>query len=310
MVRPLRDDLTGEIGGFWHFDDMRDNTCEQSSVWQEISGIESAVLAIAQLRQKLLVVQELLAEKNIMLDNSEVQMWYMLNPSLYGGANRAHAQFFAKTCAEMVKREINSLYDDASAGEFFEMVWSVFKNKQKSENELTLKNALGEKRILLISLNPVLKDTDEVRYVICVAQDITDLKKLNSMIDANLELSRMNEKLSIANLALQKEIRERKKTELRLAEAYDELKKTQMQMIQQEKMAGIGQLAAGVAHEINNPMGFIISNLDILSKYIAKLKLFWAIQKESLLLVQSDEYTKEAMRRLFERSRKSAEEND
>ena len=46
------------------------------------------------------------------------------------------------------------------------------------------------------------------------------------------------------------------------------LKTTQSQILQAEKMASIGQLAAGVAHEINNPIGFISSNLDALNDYM------------------------------------------
>lgn len=59
-----------------------------------------------------------------------------------------------------------------------------------------------------------------------------------------------------------------------LQKAYSELQQTQAQAIQQEKMASIGQLAAGVAHEINNPMGFISSNLTTMDKYIQKIKDF------------------------------------
>ncbi|MDD2271234.1 MAG: PAS domain S-box protein [Desulfuromonadaceae bacterium] len=61
-----------------------------------------------------------------------------------------------------------------------------------------------------------------------------------------------------------------------LEKAYAELKEAQLQIFQQEKMASIGQLAAGVAHEINNPMGFISSNLTTLSKYIDRLAEFIA----------------------------------
>jgi len=53
-----------------------------------------------------------------------------------------------------------------------------------------------------------------------------------------------------------------------------ELQQAQAQAFQQEKMASIGQLAAGVAHEINNPMGFISSNLTTMGKYMQKLSAF------------------------------------
>ncbi len=62
--------------------------------------------------------------------------------------------------------------------------------------------------------------------------------------------------------------------------AYAELKQTQSQLLQQEKMASIGQLAAGVAHEINNPVGFISSNLRSLNKYVGRLNDFIRFQAE------------------------------
>ncbi|MFH1076272.1 MAG: ATP-binding protein [Pseudomonadota bacterium] len=52
-----------------------------------------------------------------------------------------------------------------------------------------------------------------------------------------------------------------------LVKAMDELQKAQAELLQSAKMASIGQLAAGVAHEINNPMGFIASNLYSLRGY-------------------------------------------
>jgi len=73
---------------------------------------------------------------------------------------------------------------------------------------------------------------------------------------------------AIANAQL---FTERKLAEEELKKAYMKLKETQAQLIQSEKMASIGQLAAGIAHEINNPAGFIISNLDILNKYIGRI---------------------------------------
>ena len=53
-----------------------------------------------------------------------------------------------------------------------------------------------------------------------------------------------------------------------------DLQQAQSQLLQSEKMASIGQLAAGVAHEINNPIGFIYSNMNTLSGYVATIKEF------------------------------------
>ena len=50
------------------------------------------------------------------------------------------------------------------------------------------------------------------------------------------------------------------------------LLENQAQLVQSEKMAGIGQIAAGVAHEINNPVGFIKSNLGTLTEYVGVFK--------------------------------------
>ncbi len=75
-------------------------------------------------------------------------------------------------------------------------------------------------------------------------------------------------KLSALNVALEKEIGERKLVETKLSlqtqqleETLLELQRTQAQMIHTEKMSGLGQMVAGVAHEINNPVSFVYSNL-------------------------------------------------
>lgn len=72
-------------------------------------------------------------------------------------------------------------------------------------------------------------------------------------------------------------------TNKELGHAYEELKATQSRILQQEKMASIGQLAAGVAHEINNPIGFVTSNLGTLGKYIDRIAEFLAAQSAVVL---------------------------
>jgi len=73
-------------------------------------------------------------------------------------------------------------------------------------------------------------------------------------------------------LESEKKYRELAETlEQRVQKRKKELERAQRQLVQQEKMASIGQLSAGVAHEINNPTGFVHSNLHTLKKYHQKI---------------------------------------
>ncbi len=56
-----------------------------------------------------------------------------------------------------------------------------------------------------------------------------------------------------------------------LTEVNTKLQRAQDQLLQSEKLASIGQLAAGVAHEINNPVGYVFSNFGTLTKYLDDL---------------------------------------
>lgn len=78
------------------------------------------------------------------------------------------------------------------------------------------------------------------------------------------------------NLGLEGKIQARTKeieiSHRKTEEAYQNLKEAQVQLVQSEKMASLGQLVAGIAHEIKNPLNFIYGNTDFLKSYIEDLK--------------------------------------
>lgn len=114
-----------------------------------------------------------------------------------------------------------------------------------------------------------------------------ELHALNQELTAmNEEHLAMNRELLFFNEELENEIADRKRIEGILQTSKEELMRrnselmaalntielAQKRLVQQEKLAGIGQLAAGVAHEINNPLGFVAGNVEMLEKYFAAFR--------------------------------------
>ncbi len=119
--------------------------------------------------------------------------------------------------------------------------------------------------------------------------ELSELAKTFNLLVKNLEteyqsrLEAENE-LTQLNQSLEEKIARRtqalsEKNDL-LEQSNKELKETQQQLFQAEKMASVGQLAAGVAHEINNPVGFVSSNLNTLTDYLSMFQILMTLVKK------------------------------
>lgn len=112
----------------------------------------------------------------------------------------------------------------------------------------------------------------------------TNILELNNLTQS---FNHMAEQLHFAFLELENRVEERT---VELTNTLKELQRTQAQMIQNEKMSSLGQMVAGVAHEINNPANFIHGNITYVSSYMQDLlKLIKAYEENSRLSSEHQE---------------------
>ncbi len=108
---------------------------------------------------------------------------------------------------------------------------------------------------------------------VCIVRNITENKK------AEARLRQQEEELRRHRDRLEELVQSR--TE-KLVQATRELESQQAQLIQAEKMASLGQMAAGVTHEINNPLSYVMSNLGRMQEYVSALLPLLKRQRELL----------------------------
>jgi two-component system sensor histidine kinase HupT/HoxJ len=93
-------------------------------------------------------------------------------------------------------------------------------------------------------------------------------------VDFNASVRRDVQGRSIGHVLVGRPLAEIKRAYRALREAHEALKRTQAQLVHAEKMASLGRLVAGVAHELNNPISFVAGNVQTLQRYGARLQQY------------------------------------
>ena len=167
-------------------------------------------------------------------------------------------------------------------------------------------------RWLFFTAAPLRSPSGEMLGAIETLQDITERKVAEAtLMKAQVEIEHTVEQrtseLAELNARLVKDVQRREQVEQELLKRNaelntlnDKLSVAQEYLLQSEKLASIGQLAAGVAHEINNPIGYIFSNFGMLEEY--QTSLFEMLQAyETFVAASEDRKSTEALHRLHQK---------
>ncbi len=248
-----------DIGGVFLGRNTKDWTLEEEVVLSKIAELLSPIIDIRRERERE-EAERKAAENALARSEKHLRQFFEESLDMIYSAdskdtiidiNSAGLKLLGyNTKAPVLGKPMLELVNDPSSRKtFFE---KIRKNGSVEDYEIVLRKRDGSLAYCVESAHATLDKNSNVSSINGIIKDLTDrITNERELWAANVELIELNEKL----------------------------KKTQSLMVQQEKLASIGQLAAGIAHEINNPIGFLKSNHASIFKY---LDIFHSIWKDAL----------------------------
>jgi PAS domain S-box-containing protein len=245
VVKTLRDGLVHDVvtstpsgDKIRHFrinaSPIKSHSGEVTAVIEMVEDITEQILAQEEIRKLSQAIEQ--SPIPVIITDTDGKIEYV-NPKFSAVTGYSPSEVLGRTPAILK----SGTQDDS----VYAALWRTITAGGEFVAEFNNKTKDGGLYWALASVSPLRNGENQITHYLGIQQDITERKRMES------DLHDKND---------------------RLEETLKQLKQIQMSLIQHEKLAGIGQLAAGVAHEINNPLGFVISNFAILKKYCTRLQ--------------------------------------
>ena len=151
--------------------------------------------------------------------------------------NPSLQHFCGRSPAELIGHKLFELFADADSAQAAEHLFSDHAGQSLHDCELYLRGADGSGVPVSLNCTPRFNHQGNQVGVVVTGRPVGELRRAYQA----------------------------------LRDAHDDLKRTQQQLLHSEKMASLGRLVAGVAHELNNPISFVLGNVHVLQRYAKRL---------------------------------------
>lgn len=215
------------------------------SAWMDV------VRSMDEVYNELLQYEVVLEQKNSELEESQQFIYSVLTSmsdllvvcdrnGVIEEVNHSLLAFTGRSETDLKGAKLGSLFTDEGGCIVAKRVIAGLTTEPANDVELQFKTREGKATPVALNFTPRLSSTKKLLGVVITGRPVGELRRAYH----------------------------------ELREAHDELKRAQQQLLQSEKMASLGKLVAGVAHELNNPISFVLGNMHAMQKYTPRLKRY------------------------------------
>jgi two-component system sensor histidine kinase HupT/HoxJ len=207
------------------------------------------VRSMDEVYNELLQYEVVLEQKNSELEESQQFIFSILTSmsdllvvcdrnGVIEEVNHSLLAFTGKTEQEMKGAKLSTLFADENDCTIAKRVIASLTTQPANDVELQFRTRDGNSTPVALNFTPRMSATQKLLGVVITGRPVGELRRAYH----------------------------------KLREAHDQLKRTQQQLLQSEKMASLGKLVAGVAHELNNPISFVLGNMHAMQRYTPRFK--------------------------------------